>query len=82
LRLPSRKHANRTRRRARVEEHLAILRVVQARFRRRGAEATIRGIEVIEETRRLLRSEGAARVRWLSGLVTKARRRWWQPPTE
>ena len=47
----SRRGADQWRRRARLDEQLAVLRVLHARVRRRTAEVTIRTIDAIEGTR-------------------------------
>lgn len=65
LRIPSRREASRRRLRARLDEHVGMLRVLEARVRRRSAEATIRAIDVLELTWLRLedtRRSGAARL--------------------
>ena len=76
VRIPSRRDASNKKRMAQLDEHFAVLRVIQARVRRRYAEVTIEVIERVDSTRRFLRSENGLAGNRLIELMKKARELW------
>ncbi len=76
MRVPSQRDADRRRRRARVDEQLAMLRVIHARLRRRSAEATIEVLGHFESARRRIESANSLVVSRIGELSEKTRRFW------
>ena len=76
MRIPTRRDASKKKRMAQIDEHFAVLRVIQARVRRRYAEVTIQVIERVDSTRRYLsRGNGLVGNRLIE-LMKKARGLW------
>jgi hypothetical protein len=76
VRMPNRRNASKKRRMAAIDEQFAVLRVIQARVRRRYAEVTIQLIERVDTTRRQLNPENPVAGNRLIELMKKARGLW------
>lgn len=76
MRVPNRRDASKKRRMAVIDEQFAVLRVIQARVRRRYAEVTIQLIERVDATRRQLSPENPVAGNRLIELMKKARGLW------
>lgn len=76
MRMPNRRDAGKKRRMAVIDEQFAVLRVIQARVRRRYAEVTIQLIERVDATRRQLSPENPVAGNRLIELMKKARGLW------
>ena len=74
--MPNRRDAGKKRRMAVIDEQFAVLRVIQARVRRRYAEVTIQLIERVDATRRQLSPENPVAGNRLIELMKKARGLW------
>ena len=74
--MPNRRDASKKRRMAVIDEQFAVLRVIQARVRRRSAEVTIQLIERVDATRRQLSPENPVAGNRLIELMKKARGLW------
>ena len=76
MRMPNRRDASKKRRMAVIDEQFAVLRVIQARVRRRYAEVTIQLIERVDATRRQPSPENLVAGNRLIELMKKARGLW------
>ncbi len=76
MRMPNRRDASKKRRMAVIDEQFAVLRVIQARVRRRYAEVTIQLIERVDATRRQLSPENPVAGNRLIELMKRARGLW------
>ena len=76
MRMPTRRDTSKKKRMAQIDEQFAVLRVIQARVRRRYAEVTIQVIERVDSTRRRLSVENGLAGNRLIELMKKARGLW------